>query len=170
MNKRIKIISAVTYIIGVLLTSSLYPQEVTAQSAISLSVSPPLFEAVIKPGKEVSQIYTISNNGGDTIITPKIVYFEAENDSGNVKLTEDPAPEWVKYDKAPFNLNSGQKHDFKISIDPPEDTEEIDHFLTLIFESDVPTDILGQSSALFTSQIGSNILLTISKDGNPKKS
>lgn len=143
---------------------------VNAQSAISLSVSPPLFEAIIKPGKEVSQIYTITNNGGDTIITPKIVYFEAENNSGNVKLTEDSAPEWVKYNKEPFNLKFGDNKQFTILVSPPEDTEEIDHFLTLVFESTTPTDILGQNAVFYKSQIGTNILLSISKDGNLKKS
>lgn len=143
---------------------------VTAQSAISLSVSPPLFEAIIKPGKEVSQIYTITNNGGDTIITPKIVYFETEDKQGNVKITEDKAPEWLRYEKEPFNLKFGDSKQFTVLISPPEDTEEIDHFLTLVFESTTPTDILGQNAVFYKSQIGTNILLSISKDGNLKKS
>lgn len=149
---------------------SLLPQKVSAQSAISLSISPPIVEVMIAPGKSIKQTFTLSNDGGNTLISPKIVYFTPSDTAGNVDLTEDPAPGWIKYDKTPFSLNTGQKHDFKISIEPPTDVEEIDHFLTLIFENDVPTDILGQTSTLFTSQIGSNILLTISKDGNPKKS
>lgn len=148
---------------------TLYPKGVIAQ-AISLSVTPPIVEVMIAPGKDVKQTFTISNDGENTLITPKIVYFTPSDTAGNVDLSDDVAPDWIKYDKTPFNLNSGQKHDFKISIEPPADTEEIDHFLTLIFENDVPKDILGQTSTLFTSQIGSNILLTISKDGNPKKS
>lgn len=152
--------------------STLYylPSTVNAQSAISLSVSPPLFEATVMPGKEVKQIYTITNNGGDTIVTPKIVYFEAENDFGNVLLTENEAPEWVKYDKTPFNLKYQTDRQFTVLISPPEDAEEIDHFLTLVFESGTPTDVLGQNAVFYKSEIGTNILLTISKDGNPKKS
>jgi hypothetical protein len=151
-------------------TYCLLPQKVSAQSAISLSITPPIVEVMIAPGKDIKQTFTISNDGGNTLISPKVVYFTPSDTAGNVDLTEDLAPDWIKYDKTPFNLNSGQKHDFKISIEPPADAEEIDHFLTLIFENDVPTDVLGQTSTLFTSQIGSNILLTISKDGNPKKS
>jgi hypothetical protein len=149
---------------------SLFSARVSAQSAISLSITPPIVEVMIAPGKDIKQTFTISNDGGNTLISPKVVYFTPSDTAGNVDLTEDVAPDWIKYDKTPFNLSSGQKHDFKISIEPPIDTEEIDHFLTLIFENDVPTDVLGQTSTLFTSQIGSNILLTISKDGNPKKS
>ena len=55
-------------------------------------------------------------------------------------------------------------------ISPPENTPDTDHFLTLIFETREPTDILGQNSALYKTQVGSNILLTVSKDGNPNKS
>lgn len=172
--KRKEISSKIKFFVLLLLLFSmhysLFSAKVSAQSAISLSITPPIVEVMIAPGKNIKQTFTISNDGGNTLITPKIVYFTPSDSAGNVDLTEDLAPDWVKYDKTPFNLNSGQKHDFKISIEPPEGTEEIDHFLTLIFENDVPTDILGQTSTLFTSQIGSNILLTISKDGNPKKS
>lgn len=148
---------------------SLFPQGVIAQ-AISLSVSPPIFEAIIQPEKEVKQIYTITNNGGDTLVTPKILYFTPSDDQGNVDLTEDTAPDWVKYDKTPFNLKFQEEKQFTVLISPPADAEEIDHFLTLVFESGIPTDVLGQNAAFYKSQIGSNILLTISKDGNPKKS
>lgn len=141
-----------------------------AQSAISLSISPPIFEAIVKPGKEVKQIYTITNNGGDTTITPKVVYMEASDEYGNVNLTDDPAPDWIKYDKTPFNLKFNQEKQFTVLISPPEDTEEIDHFVTLIFESTTPSDVLGQNALFYKSTIGTNILLTISNDGNPKKS
>lgn len=141
-----------------------------AQSAISLSVSPPLFEAIIKPGKEISQVYTLTNDGGETIITPKIVYFEPEGDSGNVKLTEKEAPEWVKYDKTPFSLKFQTDKRFTVLISPPDEAEEIDHFLTLIFESASPTDVLGQNAVFYKPQIGTNLLISVSKDGSLKKS
>lgn len=167
INKKTKLI---LFLLSFIAVGYFVINTIQAQSAISLSVSPPLFEAIVQPNKEVKQIYTITNNGGDTIVTPKIVYFEPENDSGNVLLTENEAPEWVKYDKQPFNLKYQSDKQFTVLISPPEDAEEIDHFLTLIFESTTPTDILGQNAVFYKSQIGTNILLTISKDGNPKKS
>lgn len=146
------------------------PSTAYAQSAISLSISPPIFEVMIKPGKEVRQVYAISNLGGDTVLTPKIVYFVPSDENGNVDLTDSPAPEWVKYDKTPFAIKNQQKNDFTVMISPPEDTIETDHFLTLVFETNTPSDILGQNSSLYKAGIGGNIILTISKDGNPKKS
>lgn len=171
LNKNVNLIQKVSLILLVF-TILLYicPKSTNAQAAISLSITPPLFEATIQPGKEVKQIYTISNNGGDTLITPKIVYMEPEGLNGNVNLTENEAPDWVRYDKEPFNLSFQSDKQFTVLISPPEGVEEIDHFLTLIFESTTPTDVLGQNATFYKSTIGTNILLTISKDGNPKKS
>lgn len=149
---------------------SLFPQKAIAQSAISLSVSPPIFELMIQPGKEIKQVYSIINNGGNTFVIPKIVYFTSDKNDGIVNLTEDPAPEWVKYSKDPIKISNGDKTEFNVLFSPPENSEETDHFLTLYFESSVPTDLLNQNSSLYQTRIGTNILVTISKDGNPKKS
>ena len=138
--------------------------------AISLSVSPPLFELMIQPGKEVKQIFTLTNLGGDTTITPKIIYFEPADDMGNINLTEDLGPDWIMYDKTPFNLKGQEKIDFEVNFFPSTDAPEIDHFLTIIFETSESVDLLNQNSSNFKSQIGANILLTVSVDGNPKKS
>lgn len=169
MHKKIDIKKIKLIFFLFFLTLFLSPKKVLGQNAISLSITPPIFEAMIQPGKEVKQIYSITNNGGDTLVTPKIYYFETSDENGNVELTESEAPEWVKYDKNPFNLKFQDSKQFNVLISPPEDSEETDHFLTLIFESTAPADILGQNSIFYKTQIGTNILLTISKDGNPKK-
>jgi len=127
-------------------------------------------ELVIKPGKEFKELFTLTNLAGDTIITPKIVYFKPDGDFGNVTITEDDAPEWVIYNKEPFNLKSQEKLNFQVMFSPPTSIDETDHFLTLVFETNEPVDLLGQSSSTYKSRIGANILLTISEDGNPKKS
>lgn len=152
-----------------ILHSSFLIMKVNAQSAISLSVSPPLFEIMIQPNKDVKQIFTITNLGGDSIITPKIVYFTPNGDFGNIDLTEDLAPDWIIYNKDAFTLKNQAKFDFEVTFSPAKDTEETDHFLTLVFETNEPSDLLGQSSVVYKSKIGANILLTVSKDGNPKR-
>lgn len=141
-----------------------------AQNAISLSITPPILEVMIKPGKEIRQVYSVENLGGDTVLTPKVVYFTPSDENGNINLTENSAPEWIMYDKNPFAIKNQQKVDFSVVISPTENTLETDHFLTLVFETNIPTDILRQNSSFYRTQIGSNIILTISKDGNPKKS
>jgi len=127
---------------------------------MNLSISPPILELIIQPGKTVKQTYLISSDGNNTNLIPKIVYFTSADSAGNIDLTEDKAPDWVSYDQKSSVL----------TISPPENAEEIDHFLTLIFETKEPVDLLNQNSTSYVSQIGTNILLTISKDGSPKKS
>ncbi|MDP2672133.1 MAG: hypothetical protein Q8O68_01330 [Candidatus Daviesbacteria bacterium] len=127
---------------------------------INLSVSPPLFEAVVMPGKTVKQLYTVSNNGNETTLTPKLVYFVPDGNWGNISLTDSKVPDWISYDQKSLIL----------TISPPENTPETDHFLTLTFETKAPIDLTDQNSTSYKSIIGTNILLTISKDGNPKKS
>lgn len=145
------------------------PDSLFAQQSLSLSISPPLFEAIIKPGKEVRQIYTVSNGGGDIILKPKIVYFTTTDENGTVNLSDINAPDWIKYDKTPFILKSQEQTNFTVLISPPIDAIETDHFVTLVFEGEIPVNISSQNSSLYKTQIGSNILITISKDGSPKK-
>lgn len=170
MFKKIFVFTAIAANLFTVLLLFLHTTQAFAQSAISLSVSPPLFELMIQPGKEAKQTYTVINNGGDTMVTPQIVYFDPSGEDGAVNLTDNPAPDWIKYSKEPIKLKGGDKIDFNLIFSPPENTEETDHFLTLIFETKEPVDILNQNSTKYTSQIGTNILITISKDGNPKKS
>lgn len=165
MNIKHKII---IIIVGLLLL--LTPMPAKAQSAISLSISPPITEVLIQPGKEFKQDFTISNQGGKTTLNPKIVYFYPADEDGNVSLTEKPAPEWIRYHSDSFTLESGESKNFSVLISPPENTEEIDHYLSLVFETNSPTDLLYQNSTLYTAKIVSNILISVTKDGNPKKS
>ncbi len=161
------LIIKICLIIGVWLLIT--PSAVQAQ-AISLSITPPLLEITIKPGKEYRQVYGIINSGSDVVLTPKILYFTPSDDFGNVDITTVEAPEWIKYNKEKFSLKSGSRRDFYILIDVPEDAQETDHYLSLVFESEAPTNTTNQIGTQYQTQIASNILLTISKDGNPKKS
>ena len=55
---------------------------------LSLSVSPPLTEVMIIPGKSVSQTFTFINEGQDGMAKIYIIPFTAEDESGNVELDE----------------------------------------------------------------------------------
>ncbi len=56
-----------------------------AQS-LSLSISPPLLEVVIKPGKSILVAYNIQNSGDPVVLTPKVVSFEPADERGNIRL------------------------------------------------------------------------------------
>ncbi|OGG03725.1 hypothetical protein A2W14_05030 [Candidatus Gottesmanbacteria bacterium RBG_16_37_8] len=66
-----KFIKALTFIL-IFLKSLIFTPFTHAQS-ISLSLSPPVTEVMIKPGVSVSQTYLLTNNGDDTILTFQIL-------------------------------------------------------------------------------------------------
>jgi hypothetical protein len=152
----------------------------TRAQDISLSISPPIFELMIQPGKEYSFVYTLSNNGMETPLKIKIVPFSPDDEYGNIKFenisiySDIDLESWFKIGGTPLDENQklflprGASQQVVLTISPPAYAPEGDYYLTILFETDSSAFIGGQG-ALSNAQIGSNILLTVSKDGNPKK-
>ncbi|MBI3379542.1 hypothetical protein HY029_02165, partial [Candidatus Gottesmanbacteria bacterium] len=59
---------------------TLHLRQAYAQS-LSLSISPPLLEVMIKPGKSITQVYKLTNNGEPIVITTNV----SELDSTGIK-------------------------------------------------------------------------------------
>jgi len=170
MNTNFQSIFNWTFVcIGIYLYLFVFIDKVMAQT-ISLSITPPLLEVIIQPDKEIKQTYTITNNGSDTLLKAKVVYFIPSDTDGNVETTEVAAPEWVKYSKDIINLKADEQKTFNVVINPPLDTPETDHFLTLVFETATEQNNIGANNTFYKTEIGSNILVAVSSDGNPKKS
>lgn len=146
-----------------------YPNLIKAQN-IDLSISPPLVEVMIQPGKEVKHSFTITNNGSPSAITPKLFYFDPQGDTGRVEITNRPAPDWIIFNSSPFALDTASTKSVELTFSPPSDASETDHLLSLVFETTETADITDRNVSAYKTQIASNILITISKDGLPKKS
>ena len=150
-------------------------REVKAQS-LSLSLWPPIFEAMIMPGKSITQAYTITNSGLDTVIDTKIPRFEPSDELGNITLVEEVQADQkcplFSFENAnislgiPFRLKSGDSEQVILRISIPENCPEDDYYFTLLF-STPPGAKIGQSVAREAGTIGANLLLTVSKDGQP---
>lgn len=151
---------------------------------LGLSISPPITEIMIIPGKEVTQTFTISNDGQDGMAKIYIIPFRAQGENGSVVLDErslvtEPSPyaSWFKISSPvksfgqEFYLGGGQSKNVDIQISPPETATEKDYYFTLIYEmsNDVPGGIapIGPTNK---ARIGANMLISLSKDGNPQKS
>ncbi len=152
---------------------------VSAQT-VSLSVSPPVLEAVIKPGENIEQTYRLKNDGDDTLIFPDIYSFSQADEFGNAKLQKslseyDPlnTKYWFKIKNPQINLGQsfplkrGEEKEITLVINPPDNTEDGDYYFTLIFRTSLENVFITpeSKSTLSQTEIGSNILLTISKDG-----
>jgi len=159
---------------------SAFLSEAMAQS-LSLSIYPPLLEVTIKPGKSITQVYKLANDGEtDLVVGSEILPFEPEDELGNIKLSTpktspSPAIDWFSFQNADlqlgqkFLLKAGQAQQVVLAIKIPSTAKEDDYYLTLLFETQ-PSDFNGGlSGTQAQAKIGANILLTISETGEPPR-
>ncbi len=167
INKRISVIIFII-IITVILRA---PAKVEAQT-ISLSIWPPLLEAVIQPGKAITQVFKLKNLGDDTVIHASLVPFEPGDEFGHITLsqTADPALAYFSLQNADLNipadipLKSGQTQEFVLKIKVPETSAEADHYFAFLFSADTQ-GLISASGTKTLGSIAANILLTVSQTG-----
>lgn len=152
------------------------PLRVYAQE-ISLSISPPIVEATIHPGKSVIQPYEIKNDSGiDLYLTAKIFEFEPADQWGNIRLnkleTKKPFFSLVSTGFSlgeTFKLPASGKKQLKLQFAIPENEIEGDHYFTLLIEQSTAGEFIPDTENTNFIKLGSNILLTISGKDNPEK-
>ena len=156
--------------------------EAKAQT-LSLSLYPPLLEVMIQPGKAITQVYKLANQGEvDLAMTSKVISFEPSDELGNIQISHQSSVvshqsflSWFSFQNAnlglgdKFLLKAGQEQEVVLKIKIPEKTLEDDYYLTLLFET-IPGVFMGnQSAAQAQAKIGSNVLITVSQSGKPLK-
>lgn len=140
---------------------------------VSLSIAPPITELTMQPGKVFSQTFTVKNDGVAVTIVPKIFPFVPLDKEGHAELIEDDTSVnaftgWFFFDPAPVPLGTTGTHNFVIKITPPSDASEKDYYFTFIAEVQNDNN-LGVTSSQAKARIGANVIISLSKDGNPKK-
>ncbi|MCX6816260.1 MAG: hypothetical protein NTZ93_00060 [Candidatus Beckwithbacteria bacterium] len=172
INGRINKITSITFIIFIIFINVIIrPKTATAQT-LSLSIWPPILEAVIQPGKAITQVYKLQNLGDDVIIKASIVPFEPADELGRITLKKsDPIPDFFSLQNAnlpelpaTFPLKSGQTQELVLKISLPASAIEADYPVAFLFESTAQGLISGSGTTTLAS-IGSNILLTVSRTG-----
>lgn len=143
----------------------------------SLGVYPPLLEIMIMPGKSLNYTYLLSNSGDETEINTQIVPFKPSDELGNPNLQithhliTDNFFSLGNSDITlgqPFILKQGENKQIILKVAVPENTPEKDYYYTLLF-STKPGSNLTQTGSKQAGILGSNLLVTISKDGKPPK-
>lgn len=153
-----------------------------AQS-FSLSISPPLLKIMMKPGKTITQVYKLTNQGSDNLIKTNVSSFEPSDELGNIKINsltpisnQKSFLSWFSFQNADlnlkdsFNLKSGQTQELVLKIKVPEDAEEKDYYASLLFQTQPQGKIIVSNTSQASGILTSNVLLTVSKDGKPPKS
>lgn len=167
------IIAAILLIVFILVAN---PTKVYGQS-LSLSIWPPLLEIMIQPGKTITHVYKLTNNSEqELLITPYLYSFEPLNEFGQIKINNQSIvdSQFFSFEsrekfKKPFSLPVNETRELVLKIHIPPNTPENDYYHTLLFStSETPVGEEGPDGKTGSiTQIGSNILLTVSKSGNP---
>lgn len=156
----------------IVITIIFIPGQANAQQ-VSLSISPPLLELFIKPGKSIMVAYRLDNLGDPAFINLKVLPFEAKDNLGNIRIKgEFEGPVRFSLDNSdlqleqPFFLKAGGSQQILLRIRIPENIVDGDFYYSLLAETAPPTVSEGLGSARAKATIGSNILVTISNSGN----
>ncbi|GAB4219263.1 MAG: hypothetical protein Fur009_4550 [Candidatus Microgenomates bacterium] len=163
MKKILKITTLI--ILFLFYTSSIFAQQ------ISLSLTPPLIETTIKPGKSIMIAYTIKNYGDPTYLKTKVISFEPKDNLGNIRLKNNlEGPVRFDLDNAdlqlerPFFLKTGESQQILLRIRIPDGAPEGDYYYTLLAET-IPQEGINGSTSIAKVSIGANILVTITNTG-----
>lgn len=155
-------------IVGIIL---LIPTSTHAQQ-LSLSISPPLLEVVIKPGKSILVAYTIYNLADPSVLRATVSTFEPSDTVGNIRIKEAlDGPVRFSLDNAefqmgePFFVKTKDKKQLLLRIRVPEGAPEGDYYYTLLASSQPSPGGEGFSSSQASGRIGSNILVTVTNSG-----
>ena len=150
----------------------------TLAQSLSLSITPPLTELTIQPGRQYVQNYQLTNNGEtDEIVLVHLVPFIPADNFGNAELLLDDLEtnyqlfsSWFRLNQPNINfgevftLEHGKSQHLALVVNPPVDAVETDYYFTLLFITQ-PNESTGITETQSTATIGTNILLTISEDG-----
>lgn len=130
-----------------------YSHNVKAQQ-VSLSLSPPLIEAVIKPGKSIMIAYNLKNYGDPTHINVRVVSFEPKDNLGQILLKQNlEGPVRFNLDNAdikfdvPFFMKTSSFQQILLKMRVPENIPSGDYYYSLLAETVPSASLEGVGSA-----------------------
>lgn len=149
-----------------------------AQS-LGLSLSPPLLEIVIKPGKTASQIFSLKNlSENSKTVVARVIPFVPQGNLGLPLLKPNLHPDWLDYLSLNVNNHSqgevivlapGEIVPVILKLAVPANAPQTDHYATLLITTNPQTQnskIQIPSPSINTS-LGANILISISDNNAP---
>ncbi|MBI4004572.1 hypothetical protein HY358_00380 [Candidatus Roizmanbacteria bacterium] len=163
------------YIISFLILATYYMLHATWVSAqqVSLSISPPLLEVFIKPGKTILVGYTVENHGDPVILKSDVRTFEPHGINGQIHMKDEfEGPIQFALDNAdlelqsPFFLKTRDRQQLLLRIRVPVGTPEGDYYYSLLARSQPPPITEGITSSRAQVTIAGNILITVTESGN----
>lgn len=139
---------------------------------LSLGISPPLLEILIKPSKSIMIAYKVDNYGDPVIAKARILPFEPFGNQGNIQIADEfSGPVRFSLDNSdieldkPFFMKTRESKQLLLRIRLPENTPNQDYYYTLLIETEAPPNQDGLTSSKARGAIGANILITATGTG-----
>lgn|GEM_PF-1358400 len=140
---------------------------------LSLTISPPVTEIIMKPNTSLIQSFTLQNQGESTQLTPRLALIRPKGLVGGVEIepspfepSEIPLTLSLASDRLalnePFFLKSGETAQLVLKLESASLSEPVDVYLALVLES-TASDLPGNTTA--RGGISSLVLVTITEDG-----
>ncbi len=170
--KNIFCILYVFFIFNILFFISFTKIKLAHAQSLSLSISPPIFEIMIRPGKSPTQIFKITNEGDPVIVTAKLTELTTRGMKDNPNFQPD---NWlttnnteVEFGK-PFLIKTHETKQLTLLINPKKETPEGDYYRIIQFTTK-PNPELNTSQSSIEQNIGVPLLITVTNTGFVSKS
>jgi len=147
----------------------LSPSKTSAQTGEGLTVSPPIQEIKLDPGKSYNETIKL-NNPTQNIVTvyPVARNFTSSGETG-VPAIENPNQDatyglatWITFSQSKLALTPQQEIEFTYTITVPQNAEPGGHYASVLFTSIPPSPDKNSTQVSLNSMVGSLILGTVS--------
>ncbi len=142
-----------------------------------LSLNPPLLRVNIKPGKSISQVFTITNlTGDDKLLVARLAPFTQADIYGNPVIDLKATPAWLNnFSLAntniklgnPFTVRGNSSEQLIVSMTIPETSPLRDIYATLLVSTYTNTLNQAFQGSQINATSGSNLLITINSEISP---
>ncbi|XOU93988.1 MAG: hypothetical protein ACNFW9_04030 [Candidatus Kerfeldbacteria bacterium] len=142
-----------------------------APSAQAITLIPPTLELGLTPGQAVNTVIKLFNETSETIeLYTEARSFTAKDDTGQPDFdfnTESIGlSTWMNVEEGPIVIESGERYEVSVIINPPINADPGGHYAALFFTSAAPEE--GQVKV--ASKIGTLILASVEGDVNEQGS
>jgi hypothetical protein len=156
----------------VLVASPCFSVAQESDSSSGLTISPPIKEINLEPGKTYQEKIKVNNPTKNLVeVFPVARNFSASENETGIPTIETPSEEatyglasWISFSQSKLALTSEQEAEFNYTINVPLDAEPGGHYGAVLFASEPPKIDAGETRVSLASMVGSLILAKVAGD------
>jgi len=154
--------------IFVVLVLALLSTLLLPQIAAALTLTPPLLEIGVDPGREITSKIKVFNESDSTIsLYPSTANFTAKDEIGTPYFLfgeEEGLASWIEITPGPIVLLPGERQDVVFNVKVPEDADPGGHYAGIFFGSAPPAIDSEAGQVTVVSKLGVLLLFRVSGD------